>query len=460
MTFKRITLFGCALLIGLSYLSATHLCTFKLSAKFLKKEANGKNAYQITLVAYRDASASTISFDDEIDIGVYRPANNTLIKVLTLNKGQESNLTLPFQQMFSVQTAFKKMEYSGIIELAPSNEDFILNYQRCCIPTNLNYLDDQGMELRLTVPHDLQPGESTPDVVGERVINLAKGQPLYLKDIWMHDAFDSIRIDSSVMLLGGSPQNPMPVPTNTLAAKQEGIFRSGYGISQPFGAGGTLQFNGTEEVVLEAQQQGSYILALNMETYRNGVRRDYRQLFYLVCFQTPPGPQLFLELSGLQGNRADFQSHTYGLQPQDSLKLERKEKNAASFSEQQNGLTHGGYVSLSDSGLTLGKAYEYRLSVKDNSGTYYSNVVEVNLTGTEIPLRNTRKMTVYPNPTKDWLIIDHPYPATITLYDNTGKTVRKLELSEGINRILLNGLKPGLYWIQSPTETEKVILLP
>ena len=66
---------------------------------------------------------------------------------------------------------------------------------------------------------------------------------------------------------------------------------------------------------------------------------------------------------------------------------------------------------------------------------------------TSVNVTSSESITIYPNPTFDVLNIDIETAAKASVYDLNGKIVRELSLSPGQNKVQLEELKSGLYFL-------------
>lgn len=89
--------------------------------------------------------------------------------------------------------------------------------------------------------------------------------------------------------------------------------------------------------------------------------------------------------------------------------------------------------------------YYYRLKIVDNDGSFtYSKVVSMLSAG------RTNLLTIYPNPAKDNLTVNHPesnLTAQIAIMDMTGRIVRIANLNKNTlqTKLSVKGISPGTY---------------
>jgi hypothetical protein len=55
------------------------------------------------------------------------------------------------------------------------------------------------------------------------------------------------------------------------------------------------------------------------------------------------------------------------------------------------------------------------------------------------------EITIYPNPSSEYIVIESNAWHMVTIYDVTGKQVRKFEISRGKNKLALDGIENGMY---------------
>ncbi|MDR9488342.1 T9SS type A sorting domain-containing protein, partial [Salibacter sp.] len=73
------------------------------------------------------------------------------------------------------------------------------------------------------------------------------------------------------------------------------------------------------------------------------------------------------------------------------------------------------------------------------------------------------KLKIFPNPTKDYVIVETLTESELTIFSSTGQLIRKLGLNIGQNRLSLTGVASGVYFLRNDsefmgTETHKLII--
>ncbi|MDR0618269.1 MAG: DUF5074 domain-containing protein [Bacteroidales bacterium] len=69
----------------------------------------------------------------------------------------------------------------------------------------------------------------------------------------------------------------------------------------------------------------------------------------------------------------------------------------------------------------------------------------------------THRISIYPNPFTDYIVIDATFAGVATVYDLQGRTVLNTPVSEGYNRINTSALKHGTYILKCGNNTVKII---
>jgi len=106
---------------------------------------------------------------------------------------------------------------------------------------------------------------------------------------------------------------------------------------------------------------------------------------------------------------------------------------------------------------------DYRVRVSNSDGCSGTSDT-LTITGVNGILEVGRdSFNIYPNPAKDYLIINSPIIAKAIIYRTDGRVAMKgITLKVGLNEIRLKGLSSGIYWLQiqtdSDVQTTKVIL--
>ncbi len=111
---------------------------------------------------------------------------------------------------------------------------------------------------------------------------------------------------------------------------------------------------------------------------------------------------------------------------------------------------------LSQKGKTV------RNSAKDYSNTEYKSppsigAIEINVTTTPIGIQEKSSTRVYPNPGNNQITIEVTAAGAYLMYDATGKRIQSGKLVKGINRIVLNDIDSGIYFIKIGPLSNEII---
>jgi gliding motility-associated-like protein len=279
---------------------ATHLIGGYMNYEFLAETRNGKYQYKIMLHMFRDVEQSDVQFDDEIELGVY--FNNT-------NRDIHRRFIIPLIYRLEVKPpgseecdyyADKRIEmgyYEGVITLDAYANGYHLNFVRCCrnIQDNLT-LDNgspfQGQTYTAFIP-DPALRNSSPYFQGvPSPYMCALDTNTFLNRAIDKDG-DSLVYRFVRPFQGGRPTqggaNPTP-PDNLNLPIQEVEYRPGYSANRPFGNGDFIDIDQSNGLTtLYAPQAGSYVVAIEVIEYRNGVELSRVRLdMQILVLRCPP----------------------------------------------------------------------------------------------------------------------------------------------------------------------------
>lgn len=320
-TFTRITLCVLLFLTSIQLTEASHLMGGNLGYTYGGLQTSGQNAgkykYTVKLELYRFCGTATPNPSDlpnNMTLGVYREdaANPNADKI------KENDYTAPkiSQQFinppsandsctFTANACVEQGIYIVDIFVPASSSGYQLIMDRCCRNGNIVNLFDPSNEggawyafIPPTVVINNSPTFAVPPVPflcindTNSVLNAA------------FDPDGDVLIYNFVTPFGGisSPSNsnpnfpnqyPWPIPPVT--------YDAGYSVTQPFGAGGYAEIDtATGLTRYLSQNQGYYVVAVEIREYRNGFLVGISRLdFQLILITCPVNPAPIANSGGL-----------------------------------------------------------------------------------------------------------------------------------------------------------------
>ena len=136
--------------------------------------------------------------------------------------------------------------------------------------------------------------------------------------------------------------------------------------------------------------------------------------------------------------------------------VERRTADGSAFTDlgfvAATGTEEGAYT-FADRTAAAGRAYVYRLRQTDLDGSVsYSPLVSARLAA-------DRPLLVYPNPARTTLNVRATATATeATLHDLTGRTIRRIALTDGAAELAVGGLTTGVYVLRAGGESQRVVI--
>ncbi len=292
-----------------SSLYATHLMGGSLNYEYLGLNAGtGNYEYEVTLTIYRLCDPGSALLDVSMNLGVYQdnPANPSGDKQLVLN----TILPLISQQAivppnandtctFAPNVCVEQGIYQAIVAVSPNTSGYYFISDRCCRNNNIVNLNNPGAAGQAYFAYATDPtvSNSSPTFAAAPVPFICANDTVSI----LNQAFDpdgDLLVYNFVTPYNGVSNNfnpnpnppinyPWTVPTVT--------YNPGYSTTNPFGAGGSATINtSTGLAAYYATNTGFYVLAVEIEEYRNGVlvglsRRDL-QIIVITCPVNPsPG---------------------------------------------------------------------------------------------------------------------------------------------------------------------------
>ena len=227
--------------------------------------------------------------------------------------------------------------------------------------------------------------------------------------------------------------------------------------------------NGTPMTTTQAEMLLDALMYANTATPPN---LNYRELFIAVretSFTTPLASFIINEICILPMEWVDFQVKSASTSNQVQLNwkiVENRMHKGYVVEYSYNGNTWEDLGYVNGSGKTDGEsAYTYTMG-KVFSGTVYFRIKQVELNGSanysavkKLNLSgNENQLNVWPNPATALLQINAGDKAgRVNIVDASGRIIKNIPLSPGINRISVNDLNRGIYMISFNTNQGEVI---
>ena len=265
--------------------------------EFLQKD-NDEYVYKVSLYLFRDKEQSEVDFDEEILLGVYFNNEN-------LDKNQTARVNLIFRKDVKPPGnaecdyyADKEIEmafYEKVIRLKAFTEGYHITFVRCCRNMQDNLINDNGKPFQGQTYYSFIPNpalrNSSPRFSGiPSPYMCAKDTTTFLNRAVDPDG-DSLVYKFVLPWQGGEPSQggAMPDPPTQLRLPIEPVqYINGYSYINPFGVNGFTEVNRSNGLTtLFAPNEGSYVIAIEVAEYRNGillstVRLDM-QILVLKC---------------------------------------------------------------------------------------------------------------------------------------------------------------------------------
>lgn len=290
---------------------ATHLIGGYMSYEYLRTEANNDKLYKISLNLFRDMT-SGIKFDEEISVGIYyNTPELKRHKLLTVKRITQSIVRPPgsedcgFYDNRKIETAF----YERTVTLADHVGGYHVYFVRCCrslqnnLTNNSNGTPDQGQTYYCFIPNPALKN-SSPYFSGVPSPYMCNNDTNTFLNRAVDPDGDSLVYSIVHPYQGGSlsqsaaPEPPVTLRSNWPLPKVE--YKAGYDSLFPFGTDGLAQVNPSNGLTtLMAREPGNYVIAIEVNEYRNGewigrVRLDM-QIIVLNC---PPNKKPVVSNSG------------------------------------------------------------------------------------------------------------------------------------------------------------------
>ena len=276
--------------------SATHLVGGSMSYEYLGLQNNGNYRYRVTVQMYRDCEASSVPFDQEIDIGIYNNnSNKTLAKILTLPKITEIPVDPPSggsDCSFQPNVCIRQGIYQGLVDLPSSTLGYHMVFRRCCRNTQQNIIDDMGQTYYAYIPNTAI-NNSSPYFTQVPAPYICRNDLTNVYNTAKDKDGDSLVYELSTPWTGGGKDEPVPeLPFNFPAIPNfdKVIYRSNFNVNNPFGNSGIASIDSRNGVTnLLSPGLGRYSIAIDVSEYRNGVLISKIRLdIQMIVIDCPP----------------------------------------------------------------------------------------------------------------------------------------------------------------------------
>ncbi|MFT5723459.1 MAG: gliding motility-associated-like protein [Bacteroidia bacterium] len=301
LTKHIILLLTCLSLFGVGQTYATHLVGGYMSYEFLRTEADGDKTFKISLTLFRDVEQSNVDFDDEIKIGIYlNDAERQRNQIVTANILYRQLVKPPGSEECDYYSD-KKIQmgyYERTVRLAPYPQGYHVYFVRCCrnIQNNLtlgsNGEPDQGQTYYCFIPNPAIEN-SSPFFSGVPSPYMCNNDTNTFLNRAIDPDGDSLVYRMVRPYQGGDiGQNASkPDPPTKLALPIDTVnYKVGYHNLIPFGAGGVSTVNAENGLTtLLSREVGSFVIAIEVEEYRNGILLSRVRLdMQILVLDCPP----------------------------------------------------------------------------------------------------------------------------------------------------------------------------
>ncbi len=243
----------------------------------------GNGQYQVTLTLYRDCGG--IAFDGTAAIGVFSGMGEYLFhQSLPFPGGSfvpieldSPCLTLPPD--VCVETA----SYTGVFNLPPRADGYILAYQRCCRTdeiVNLPNPGDLGLTCTVQIPGEPHSNNSSPRFNELPPVALCQGAPLVFDHSATDPDGDQLTYSLCTPFNGGTALAPQPVPPGPPPYLPL-PWGTGYSAAYPIDSDPAIAIDPVTGVLtLTPTVIGNFVVAVCVQEVRDGVllsesRRDF-----------------------------------------------------------------------------------------------------------------------------------------------------------------------------------------
>ncbi len=277
-----------------------------MSYEFLRTEANGDKAFKISLTLFRDIEQSDVEFDQEIEMGIYldnqKRDRNQLLSVKLLKR----QIVRPPGNEECDYYSDKRIEmgyYERTVRLAPYPQGYHIYFVRCCrnIQDNL-LLDSDGSPNQGQTYYGFIPNpaieNSSPFFSGIPSPYMCNNDTNTFLNRAIDPDGDSLVYRFVHPFQGGSigqstskptpPKQLFPTPAELTIPTVD--YKTGFHQFAPFGSDGYIHIDETNGLTtLLARKPGSYVIAIEVEEFRNGISLGTVRLdLQILVLNCPP----------------------------------------------------------------------------------------------------------------------------------------------------------------------------
>lgn len=265
----------------------------------------GGNNFSITLKLLRDCrSEGGANFDrPKIRIGIYRKKNDNLVLYYELDYISKKNLDFVKPKCGGVTIeCTEEGVYNKVVWLDPNlyndEEGYYISWERCCrnnIISNIDRPEDASMVFYAEIPK-VALNNSTPRYTNNPVTLLCLGNAFTYN-------FDFIDADGDKLvyslvnplngnLTGNTPNGNPNAPINLSGPYKDVVWSTPFSANNAISGNPSLKIDAaTGEITVTPTQVGTYVAAIKVEEYRNGVKigevRLELQFNAIVCAPNP-----------------------------------------------------------------------------------------------------------------------------------------------------------------------------
>lgn len=299
------------LIIGLLISSNSygeHLVGGDISYRYIRTIGNNVE-YEVTVTIFRDCSASSPTpFDNSIEVGFYETTGTRrLVRDETIFLTREI-LVDPLLGGsvcdFTPNTCLRQGLYIKRITVPRNSNGYHLRHIRCCRNDITNAPEFEGMSfyafIRSTDDNNTAPSFS--DVPSPY---FCSNDTIFINTSGSESNNDKLVYKLVRPYSGGDENDPKPANPGFFNDPPLMRYNNGFNESQPFGNNGVCEIDENTGILkMFIPNGGKYVIAVEIEEYRNGVligrtRRDI-QLIVLNCPPNPAPKRLVNANTGLQ----------------------------------------------------------------------------------------------------------------------------------------------------------------
>lgn len=238
--------------------------------------------YEIRIELYRDCGIGNPAFDDPIlGVGIYQESNKLLfdkIEIPMLGTPQiipnrAANPCVPAP----TNICYEKAVYVNTIILPKNSAGYRITWARCCrnnTIANIETPGDVGIGLEIFIP-------ASGLINNSPIFPSLPPTYICLGELFEYD-HSAIDADGDVLKYsltnpkqGGTPDDPIPNPTNTYLGYPPVIWQSPYNLNNIMAGTPLLNINATTGLFqVRPTEIGQFVVSVKVEEFRNGIKID------------------------------------------------------------------------------------------------------------------------------------------------------------------------------------------